>query len=291
MSKAVKNDLIIITGSSGAGRTTALNALEDRGYEIIDNIPISMIPSLISKASESKNVALGIDIRTRDFSPKLLLSMVRRFEKDDKIEAGLFFLQCEHRKLLTRFNETRRKHPLSGEKSLSQALKEEILLLEPLKSEAQVVIDTTDYSPNELREELLKHVTTRNLDSFTILIQSFSYKDGLPRNLDMVFDCRFLKNPHWQSQLRELDGTSDLVREFVMGLPTFGQFLDYISKLLKYLFPLFEREGKTHFSIGIGCTGGKHRSVVVATELGKVLKRKDRVVFIKHRHLNIEKRY
>ena len=290
MSKAVKNDLIIITGSSGAGRTTALNALEDRGYEIIDNIPISMIPSLISKASESKNVALGIDIRTRDFSPKLLLSMVRRFEKDDKIKVGLFFLECEHCKLLTRFNETRRKHPLSGEKSLSQALKEEILLLEPLKSEAQVVIDTTDYSPNELREELLKHVTTRNLDSFTILIQSFSYKDGLPRNLDMVFDCRFLKNPHWQSQLRELDGTSDLVREFVMGLPAFGQFLDYISKLLKYLFPLFEREGKTHFSIGIGCTGGKHRSVVVATELGKVLERKDRVIFIKHRDLNIKKR-
>ena len=290
MSKAFKNDLVIITGSSGAGRTTALNALEDKGYEIIDNIPISMIPSLISKASESKNVALGIDIRTRDFSPKLLLTMVRRFEKDDKIKVGLFFLQCEHRKLITRFNETRRKHPLSGKKSLSQALKEEILLLEPLKSEAQVVIDTTDYSPNELREELLKHVTTRNLDSFTILIQSFSYKDGLPRNLDMVFDCRFLKNPHWQSQLRELDGTSDLVREFVMALPAFDQFLDYVGKLLKYLFPLFEREGKTHFSIGIGCTGGKHRSVVVATELGKVLKRKDRVVFIKHRHLNTEKR-
>ena len=290
MFKGAKNDLIVITGSSGAGRTTALNALEDSGYEIIDNIPISMVPSLISRPSDSKYIALGIDIRTRDFSPELLLSMVRRFKKEDRIKVYLFFLQCEHHKLLSRFNETRRKHPLSGVKSLSQALKEEILLLQPLKSEAQVVIDTTDYSPNELREELLKYVKTNKSDSFTILIQSFSYKDGLPRNLDMVFDCRFLKNPHWQSQLRELDGTSDLVKEFVMTLPEFKQFLQYISTLLNFLFPLFEKEGKTHFSVGIGCTGGKHRSVVVATELGKVLKNKGRVVFVKHRDLKIEKR-
>ena len=290
MFKGTKNDLIVITGSSGAGRTTALNALEDSGYEIIDNIPISMVSSLISRPSDSKYIALGIDIRTRDFSPELLLSMVRRFKKEDRIKVYLFFLQCEHHKLLSRFNETRRKHPLSGVKSLSQALKEEILLLQPLKSEAQVVIDTTDYSPNELREELLKYVKTNKSDSFTILIQSFSYKDGLPRNLDMVFDCRFLKNPHWQSQLRELDGTSDLVKEFVMTLPEFKQFLQYISTLLNFLFPLFEKEGKTHFSVGIGCTGGKHRSVVVATELGKALKNKGMVAFVKHRDLKIEKR-
>ncbi len=279
--------LIIITGSSGAGRTTALNALEDSGFEIIDNIPISMIESLVMNVSQSRNLALGVDIRTRDFSAKILQGMVDRCQSIKGIKVALFFLECEKHKLLSRFNETRRRHPLSGVKSLSQALSEEIELLKPIRDIAEVVIDTTDFSPNELREELLRHTTIHASNRFPILIQSFSYKGGLPRNLDMVFDCRFLKNPHWQERLRDLNGNSDLVREYVVKLPEFTEFLRNSSSLLEFLIPLFRKEGKVHFALGVGCTGGKHRSVVVANELKGVLKGGENIVFVKHRDLNI----
>ncbi len=285
MSNVFGKHLIIITGSSGAGRTTAINALEDRGFEIIDNIPISMIDNLFLEGVVNKNVALGIDIRTRDFSTQLLTSMVNRYENLKGIKVSLIFLECGHNKLLARFNETRRRHPLSGVKSLAQALREETELLEPLKSIAEVVIDTTDYSPNDLREELLRYVTGNDLKKLTILVQSFSYKHGLPRNLDMVFDCRFLKNPYWQGKLRDLDGNSDLIKDYVMGLPVFDEFLKNAIPMLEFLIPLYEKEGKIEFSIGLGCTGGKHRSVVVANELTKVLQGMDNKVFVKHRDL------
>ena len=285
MSNVFGKHLIIITGSSGAGRTTAINALEDRGFEIIDNIPISMIDNLFLEGVVNKNVALGIDIRTRDFSTQLLTSMVNRYENLKGIKVSLIFLECGHNKLLARFNETRRRHPLSGVKSLAQALREEAELLEPLKSIAEVVIDTTDYSPNDLREELLRYVTGNDLKKLTILVQSFSYKHGLPRNLDMVFDCRFLKNPYWQGKLRDLDGNSDLIKDYVMGLPVFDEFLKNAIPMLEFLIPLYEKEGKIEFSIGLGCTGGKHRSVVVANELTKVLQGMDNKVFVKHRDL------
>ena len=285
MSNVFGKHLIIITGSSGAGRTTAINALEDRGFEIIDNIPISIIDNLFLEGVVNKNVALGIDIRTRDFSTQLLTSMVNRYENLKGIKVSLIFLECGHNKLLARFNETRRRHPLSGVKSLAQALREEAELLEPLKSIAEVVIDTTDYSPNDLREELLRYVTGNDLKKLTILVQSFSYKHGLPRNLDMVFDCRFLKNPYWQGKLRDLDGNSDLIKDYVMGLPVFDEFLKNAIPMLEFLIPLYEKEGKIEFSIGLGCTGGKHRSVVVANELTKVLQGMDNKVFVKHRDL------
>ncbi len=285
MSKVFDRHLIIITGSSGAGRTTAINALEDRGFEIIDNIPISMIDNLFFQGMENKNVALGIDIRTRDFSTKLLGSMVNRYQSLEGMKVSLFFLECGHNKLLARFNETRRRHPLSGVKSLTQALTEEKELLEPLKSIAEVVIDTTDYSPNDLREELLRYLTTNSLKKLTILVQSFSYKHGLPRNLDMVLDCRFLRNPYWQEGLRDLDGNAELVKEYVTGLPEFDEFFNNIIPMLEFLIPLYEKEGKTDFSLGLGCTGGKHRSVVVAHKLTKFLHAMGNKVFIKHRDL------
>ena len=285
MSKTFDRHLIIITGSSGAGRTTALNALEDRGFEIIDNIPISMIDNLLLEQVKNKNVALGIDIRTRDFSSQLLSLKVNRYETLKGIKVSLIFLECGHNKLLARYNETRRRHPLSGVKSLTQALREEKALLEPLKSIAEVVIDTTDYSPNDLREELLRRVMGNGLKRLTILVQSFSYKHGLPRNLDMVFDCRFLKNPHWQEKLRDLDGNSNLVKDYVVALPAFDEFLHKAISILEFLIPLYEKEGKADFSLGLGCTGGKHRSVVVANELTKVLQIMDNTVFVNHRDL------
>ena len=285
MGKVFDKHLIIVTGSSGAGRTTAIDAFEDSGYEVVDNIPISMIDRLVFDESESRNIALGIDIRNRDFSSKLLISIVTKFDQIKGINVSLFFLVCEHHKLLTRFNETRRRHPLSGVKSLSQALKEEIDLLEPLKAVAKVVIDTTDYSPNELREELLRHIKIDDSKKFTIVIESFSYKGGLPRNLDMVFDCRFLKNPYWDRTLRGLNGNSELVKKYVKGLPECEEFLKNVISMLSFLIPLFKKEGKAHFSLGIGCTGGQHRSVVVANELSESLRVMDNIVFVKHRDL------
>jgi len=289
LSKKSNRQLVIITGSSGAGRTTAINSLEDVGFEVVDNIPLSMIDRLVLDESESRNIALGIDIRTRDFSSNHLKSIVTKYNDINEIKASIIFLECDYQKLISRFNETRRKHPLSGIKSLSHALRDEIKLLDPVKIYADVVIDTTDYSPNELREELLRNVPVNLLDQFIISIQSFSYKRGLPRNLDMVFDCRFLKNPYWKRNLRDLDGNSELVKDYVIGLPEFTTFLKKVLSMLEFLIPSFKKEGKSQLSLGIGCTGGKHRSVVFANELAKFLESIDKIVSVNHRDVNFEK--
>ena len=206
------NQLIIITGASGAGRTTAINVFEDVGFESVDNIPISMIDSLVLSKTRNKNLALGVDIRTREFSPENLRKLLSKYKK---MVVKIIFLDCDSNKLLKRFNETRRSHPLSGVKSLSEALVEEMDYLKPIKDFANIIIDTTDYSPTDLREELLNNLSIVKIKKFSILLQSFSYKNGLPRNFDMIFDCRFLKNPYWISHLKELDGHDKKIQDFV----------------------------------------------------------------------------
>lgn len=276
------NQLIIITGASGAGRTTAINVFEDVGFETVDNIPISMIDSLVLSKTRNKNLALGVDIRTREFSPKNLRKLLSKYKK---MVVKIIFLDCDSNKLLKRFNETRRSHPLSGVKSLSEALAEEMEYLKPIKDFANIIIDTTDYSPTDLREKLLNNLSIAKIKKFSILIQSFSYKNGLPRNLDMIFDCRFLKNPYWISHLKKLDGRDKKVQDFLSSSKEFKIFFSKVLSLINFLIPQVQKEGKSQFSIGFGCTGGQHRSVVFVNMLRNKLNSDGHNVLSNHRDL------
>ncbi len=276
------NQLIIITGASGAGRTTAINVFEDVGFESVDNIPISMIDSLVFGKTRNKNLALGVDIRTREFSPENLRKLLSKYKK---IEVKIIFLDCDSNKLLRRFNETRRSHPLSGVKSLSEALAEEMEYLQPIKEFANIIIDTTDYSPKDLREELLSNLSITEIKKFSVLLESFSYKNGLPRNFDMIFDCRFLKNPYWISYLKELDGRDKKVQDFVSSSREFKIFFSKVLSLINFLIPQVQKEGKSQFSIGFGCTGGQHRSVVFVNMLSNKLNSDGQNVISNHRDL------
>ena len=276
------NQLIIITGASGAGRTTAINVFEDVGFETVDNIPISMIDSLVLSKTRNKNLALGVDIRTREFSPENLRKLLSKYKK---MVVKIIFLDCDSNKLLKRFNETRRSHPLSGVKSLSEALVEEMEYLKPIKDFANIIIDTTDYSPTDLREKLLNNLSIAKIKKFSILIQSFSYKNGLPRNFDMIFDCRFLKNPYWISHLKELDGHDKKVQDFVSSSREFKIFFSKVLSLINFLIPQVQKEGKSQFSIGFGCTGGQHRSVVFVNMLRNKLNSDGHNVLSNHRDL------
>ena len=276
------NQLIIITGASGAGRTTAINVFEDVGFESVDNIPISMIDSLVLSKTRNKNLALGVDIRTREFSPENLRKLLSKYKK---MVVKIIFLDCDSNKLLKRFNETRRSHPLSGVKSLSEALVEEMDYLKPIKDFANIIIDTTDYSPTDLREELLNNLSIAKIKKISILLQSFSYKNGLPRNFDMIFDCRFLKNPYWISHLKELDGRDKKVQDFVSSSREFKIFFSKVFSLIKFLISQVQKEGKSQFSIGFGCTGGQHRSVVFVNMLSNKLNSDGHNVLSNHRDL------
>ena len=276
------NQLIIITGASGAGRTTAINIFEDVGFESVDNIPISMIDSLVLSKTRNKNLALGVDIRTREFSPENLRKLLSKYKK---MEVKIIFLDCDSNKLLKRFNETRRSHPLSGVKSLSEALAEEMEYLKPIKDFANIIIDTTDYSPTDLREKLLNNLSIAKIKKFSILIQSFSYKNGLPRNFDMIFDCRFLKNPYWISHLKKLDGRDKKVQDFLSSSREFKIFFSKVLSLINFLIPQVQKEGKSQFSIGFGCTGGQHRSVVFVNMLRNKLNSDGHNVLSNHRDL------
>ena len=276
------NQLIIITGASGAGRTTAINVFEDVGFESVDNIPISMIDSLVLSKTRNKNLALGVDIRTREFSPENLRKLLSKYKK---MVVKIIFLDCDSNKLLKRFNETRRSHPLSGVKSLSEALAEEMEYLKPIKDFANIIIDTTDYSPTDLREELLNNLSIAKIKKFSILLQSFSYKNGLPRNFDMILDCRFLKNPYWISHLKELDGHDKKIQDFVSSSREYKIFFSKVLSLINFLIPQVQKEGKSQFSIGFGCTGGQHRSVVFVNMLRNKLNSDGHNVLSNHRDL------
>jgi len=275
------NQLIIITGASGARRTTAINVFEDVGFESVDNIPISMIDSLVLSKTRNKNLALGVDI-DREFSPENLRKLHSKYKK---MEVKIIFLDCDSNKLLKRFNETRRSHPLSGVKSLSEALAEEMEYLKPIKDFANIIIDTTDYSPTDLREKLLNNLSIAKIKKFSILIQSFSYKNGLPRNFDMIFDCRFLKNPYWISHLKKLDGRDKKVQDFLSSSKEFKIFFSKVFSLINFLIPQVQKEGKSQFSIGFGCTGGQHRSVVFVNMLRNKLNSNGHNVLSNHRDL------
>lgn len=265
-SKSSRNRIVVVTGPSGAGRATAIRVLEDAGFEAIDNIPLRMIPRLFEGDPPERPLALGIDVRNRDFSMEKLLQLHEDLLADPNGGATLLYLDCRPDILLRRYSETRRRHPLTPEDSPEEGIMLEIALLKPIKACADIVIDTSDLSPHDLKAELHQWFTDQSDQKLSVSLQSFSYKRGLPPGVDMVFDCRFLANPHWEPGLRDKTGLDAGVREFVEADSRLAVFTTHICDLLAFQLPEIEAEGKTHLSVGIGCTGGQHRSVVV-TEL------------------------
>ncbi|GHF68425.1 RNase adapter RapZ [Seohaeicola zhoushanensis] len=279
-----KTQLVLVTGPSGAGRSTAIHALEDIGFETIDNLPMRLVPRLLDGGAE-RPLALGIDARTRDFSAAGLLQLIDELAARGDTELTLLYLDCRRDVLLRRYSETRRRHPLAPAESPETGVARELDLLGAIRDRADTLIDTSDLNVHELKAEVARWIAPESRTGLALTIQSFSYKRGLPRAIDMVFDCRFLANPYWVPGLRAFDGRDAQVAAHVRADPRFEGFFDRVVDMTRFLLPAFVAEGKAHLAIAFGCTGGQHRSVVLAETLAKTLAEDGQQVSIRHREL------
>ncbi len=277
--------VLLITGPSGAGRSSAINVLEDIGYEVIDNLPISLLPRLLDGPPIDRPLALGIDVRNRDFSTTALIELIDRLNDTETLSAEVFYLDCRPDVLLRRYSETRRRHPLAPAESPELGISREADLLGPVRARADILLDTSELTPHDLRAEVEALFAASGGQRMAISVHSYSYKRGAPRGIDMSLDCRFLRNPYWEVTLRDLDGRDVKVAEYVIGDERFNNFFDKVLDLAQMLLPAYIAEGKAHFSIGFGCTGGQHRSVVVAEKLTNALNASGWQVSVRHREL------
>lgn len=277
--------VVLVTGPSGAGRSTAVRVLEDTGYEVIDNLPLSLVPRVLTGPALTQPIALGVDVRNRDFSTEMMLEVIEELRDDPRYRMELLYLDCSDDVLVRRYSETRRRHPLAPSETPVDGILREGQLLEPVRGRADILIDTTELSPHELKEELLRWLSISGADQLAVSVHSFSYKRGVPRGLDLVFDARFLRNPHWEPDLRALTGRDARVADYVAEDARFAPFFEKMSDLVEFLLPAYGEEGKSHLAIGIGCTGGKHRSVALTEKLAKTLAHAGWQVSIRHREL------
>lgn len=277
--------LLLVTGPSGAGRSTAIHALEDLGYEAIDNLPLSLVPRLLDGPPLGRPIALGIDVRNREFSATALIELVDLLTRNPDVALELLYLDCHPDALVRRYSETRRRHPLTPAEEPAVGVEQEIDLLRPIKVRADVLVDTSDMSPHDLRAEIGRFFGTGAATRPAVSVHSFSYKRGVPRGVDMIFDCRFLANPHWDEALRSHDGRHPAVADYVENDPRFAEFFRLVREMTLLLLPAQVEEGKTHLAIGFGCTGGQHRSVALAEKLAKALADAGWQVSIRHREL------
>ena len=280
-----EHQLVLVTGPSGAGRSTAIQAFEDLGFEVIDNLPLSLVPRLTEGASLGRPIALGLDVRNREFNATALIELVDTLTRDPRVSLELLYLDCQPDELIRRYSQTRRRHPMAPTETPTEGVAREIDLLAPIRVRADHLIDTTEMSPHDLKAEISAWFHSAEATAMAVSVQSFSYRRGLPRGLDMVFDCRFLANPHWQAGLRDLDGRDPTVAAFVAADPRFAEFFNRLQDLVLMLLPAHRAEGKAHLSIGFGCTGGQHRSVAVAEKLAKALAEAGWPVSKRHREL------
>jgi RNase adapter protein RapZ len=283
---AARARLLVVTGMSGAGRSTALKALEDMGYEAVDNLPLSLLPDLLRAPAQRPPLALGVDVRTRDFGVGSLLAVLDRLVVEHGIELRIVFLDCEDDRLVRRYTETRRRHPLAGDRPVTDGIALERRRVSPLRDRADLVIDTTALSPGDLKRLLHGHFALDAAPGITIFVTSFSYRHGVPRDADLVLDVRFLRNPHYLPALAPLTGRDAAIGAFIEADADFAPFFERLCAWLEPLLPRYESEGKSYLTIAIGCTGGRHRSVYVAERLAGWLSRQGRPVGIGHRDLD-----
>jgi UPF0042 nucleotide-binding protein len=283
----VIRDFVVITGFSGAGKSQAMATFEDAGYFCVDNLPPEMIGSLADlfghEGSKVERAAVASDTRGGAYFE----SLVKTLEDLDRggIPFRLLFLEASDPVLINRFKETRRRHPLANGGSVEAAIREERELLVPLKERADVSIDTSDLSAARLRKVVADKMLPRGkIGRLAVTFLTFGFKHGTPRDADLTFDVRFLPNPHYEEDLRDLTGLDQAVIEYVEGSDGIQEFYDHLTPLLDYLLPAYEREGKAHLTVGIGCTGGRHRSVVIAEHLSRIYDvRDDLLVDVVHR--------
>jgi UPF0042 nucleotide-binding protein len=287
-----KQRVVILSGLSGAGKTAATKLFEDLGYTCMDNLPGELLPDLAELMSTDRQrfekVAVVLDVRAGN--APLALAAMRGALEGRGIKPRVFFLEARDEVLIRRFSETRHRHPLAGRRGIAGSIAEERRLLDPVRQDADVVIDTSDLALRQLKERIFAHLedTSAGQDMVFQLI-SFGFKHGVPLEADVVFDVRFMENPYYVDTLRHLSGLTPAVREYVMSQPIAQQFFDFLAQFLELTIPGFQSEGKTRLTIAIGCTGGYHRSIVIAEELRKWLEMRGfGTVSVFHRELERE---
>ena len=283
-----RRPFVVVSGLSGAGRVTALSALADMGYVAIDNIPLTLLDDLVQSTTgkpgeQAPPLAFGIDTRTFGFDPRALLRRVREFKEHRGLAVRLLFLEADTEMLQRRYTESRRPHPLAPDRPVVDGIIEERRQVGFLRDHADVRIDTSGLSPHRLKQILAGHFALGVSAGVRISVMSFSFRRGLPREADLVFDARFLKNPHYEPALRPLTGRDSAVAAFVATDPDYRPFVDRLQGLIGPLLPRFDAEGKSYLTIAVGCTGGRHRSVALAEELAEWLRRSGRSVTLSHR--------
>ncbi|MDE0409665.1 MAG: RNase adapter RapZ [Alphaproteobacteria bacterium] len=274
--------LVLVTGMSGAGRSVALKELEDLGFEAIDNIPLAMLDGMDADPS-GRPLAVGIDTRARDFAVEGVLE--RMTGAAARFDIVPVFLHADEETLTRRYRETRRRHPMAPEDSPVAGIERERRLLEPLRRAADIVIDTSLLNVHDLRRLLRAHFTSDPQEGMSIFVTSFSFRLGLPREADLVFDMRFLSNPHYIEELRPLTGRDEEVGAHIAKDPDFASFLEGVGTLLRTLLPRYAKEGRAYLTIAVGCTGGRHRSVFTAEELARLLRDRGWRATLTHRDL------
>ena len=272
---------------SGAGKSTALKTLEDMGYEAVDNLPLRFLPLLLRDKDTHGPMVLGVDVRSRNFDTDFFIQTVIPALKKKDPSAQVLFLDAEDEVLRRRFSETRRKHPLAQDRQVRDGILQEREILANLKKHADLVMDSSEFSIPDLRRWLKLHYGTKEEQGVVIHLTSFSYRYGLPRDADLVFDVRFLKNPHYDPKLREHTGQNPEVASFVQSDKAYEDFSKTLREMLLQLLPRYVDEGKSYLTIAIGCTGGKHRSVAVAEDLAKFLKSKSFKISLMHRDISL----
>jgi len=279
-----RRPVVLVTGMSGGGLSTALKALEDLGYEAVDNLRLSLLTALVFQAHD-RPLAIGIDSRTRDFTAEALLDELEKLREHPELHVRLLFMEASDEVLQRRYTETRRPHPLAADRPMPDGIARERNLLWPLRDTADVVIDTSQLSIHDVRRLLGGHFRLATDPALHVFVTSFAYRHGVPREADLVFDVRFLDNPHWDPELRPLTGFDDPVCAYVERDPDFGSFFRNLTALLAPLLPRYTREGKTYLTIAIGCTGGRHRSVFLTRRLAAWLREQGYKVGEAHREL------
>lgn len=285
-SRALRHPLLVVTGMSGAGRSTALKTLEDMGYEAVDNLPLSLLPSLVGPQATRMPLAVGVDVRTRGFAVPALVETLDRLIAEHSLPLKIVFLDCDDELLERRYTETRRRHPLALDRPVADGIRLERQRLWPLRGRADVVIDSSTLTPSELRRTLHGHFALDAEPGMALAVVSFAYRYGLPRDADLVFDVRFLRNPHYVATLRAKTGRDGDVGAYIEQDPDFERLFAALCRWVEDALARYEREGKTYLTIAIGCTGGRHRSVFCAERLATRLGRTGRRIDLAHRDVD-----
>jgi len=275
--------LLLVTGMSGAGKSTVLDTLEDMGWNVVDNLPADLLDPFVNGGGQCRTapVAVAMDSRSRGFDPQRLPEMIRSVEG---VEPEILYLDCSGSELIRRYDETRRRHPLAPDRPAEDGIARERQLTMPLRNAADSVLDTTDLSPAELRDELQRRYGSDS-DQPVLTIASFAFARGISRTADLVFDLRFLPNPHWVEELRPLTGADQAVRDYLRQEPAWGETMERIESLLTDWIPRYWAAGKSYVTIAFGCTGGRHRSVAAAVEMAERLRGAGFAPNVRHRDL------